>query len=88
MSTFVDARAAALGITGPLTDDQRIELDRNAQLEKLGVTLSHITNAALRDTLWATQVEWMRLTNTAYRQQAGKQVPPLDYSKVPVAPTV
>jgi hypothetical protein len=34
MTTFIDARAAALGITDPLSTDQRIALDLNSQVEK------------------------------------------------------
>lgn len=69
MTTFIDTRAVALGITTPLSTDQRIALDRNAQIEKLqlAIVASNTTSAALlaqnneSNTLIAGEMDLTRL---------------------------
>lgn len=68
MTTFVDNRAAALGITEPLSTDQRIALDRNAQLDRqatatanLAVAVGHLALTDDERLLVGVQLEALQL---------------------------
>lgn len=67
MTTFIDSRAAALGIVGILTTDQRIALDRNAQIEKHQLAL--VRAAAALEALAITPIEQSILNVTLERTQ-------------------
>lgn len=89
MTNFIDARATALGITGSLTTDQRIALDANAQMEKLGLAVKTLANTPAETALILSSLEATRLhvfyDRALYASQA-QALGALDTSSIPAAP--
>lgn len=86
MTTFIDLRAAALGITGELSNADRIALDHNAQLERCAIAAKALAaatvNTPLLNALMGKQFEHAMI-GTAVERHNAKEAG-VDVTRIPV----